>query len=83
MARRLDLVDWARETGGVIVEDDYDGEFSYDVAPLPALQTLAPDHVVYLGTASKALTPQLRLAWAAVPESLRGLPHAGHGSSAG
>lgn len=83
MARRLDLVDWARATGSVIVEDDYDGEFSYDVAPLPALQTLAPDHVVYLGTASKALTPQLRLAWAAVPESLRGLPHAGHGSSAG
>ncbi|CAM3660723.1 aminotransferase-like domain-containing protein [Tsukamurella ocularis] len=83
MARRLDLVDWARETGSVIVEDDYDGEFSYDVAPLPALQTLAPEHVVYLGTASKALTPQLRLAWAAVPQSLRGLPHAGHGSSAG
>lgn len=83
MARRLDLVDWARETGSVIVEDDYDGEFSYDVAPLPALQTLAPDHVVYLGTASKALTPQLRIAWATVPESLGALPHAGHGSSAG
>ncbi|WP_158635038.1 PLP-dependent aminotransferase family protein [Tsukamurella asaccharolytica] len=83
MARRLDLVDWARETGSVIVEDDYDGEFSYDVAPLPALQTLASDRVVYLGTASKALSPQLRLAWAAIPESLRGLPHAGHSSSAG
>ncbi|MBS4102950.1 aminotransferase-like domain-containing protein [Tsukamurella paurometabola] len=83
MERRLALVDWARATGSVIVEDDYDGEFSYDVAPLPALQTLAPDHVVYLGTASKALSPQLRLAWAAIPESLRALPHTGHGSSAG
>ncbi|KXO94760.1 hypothetical protein AXK56_19290 [Tsukamurella pulmonis] len=83
MERRLALVDWARATGSVIVEDDYDGEFSYDVAPLPALQTLAPDHVVYLGTASKALSPQLRLAWAAIPPVLRGLPHAGHGSSAG
>ncbi|NMD56974.1 MULTISPECIES: PLP-dependent aminotransferase family protein [Tsukamurella] len=83
MARRLDLVDWARATDSLLIEDDYDGEFSFDVAPLPALQTLAPDHVAYLGTASKALSPQLRIAWAALPASARDVPNAGHGSGAG
>ncbi len=83
MPRRLALVEWARATDSLVIEDDYDGEFSYDVAPLPALQRLAPERVVYLGTASKALTPQLRLAWAVLPERCRGMPNAGHGSGEG
>lgn len=83
MSRRLDLIGWARATDSLIIEDDYDGEFSYDVAPLPALQRLDPDRVVYLGTASKALSPQLRIAWAVLPERCRAVPNAGHGSSTG
>src|SRR5262249_42490070 len=47
--RRAELIDW----GGLIVEDDYDAEFRYDRAPLGALQGLAPERVVYLGSASK------------------------------
>ncbi|MBM9436507.1 MocR-like pyridoxine biosynthesis transcription factor PdxR [Actinacidiphila bryophytorum] len=69
-ARRTAVVAWARSTGGVIVEDDYDGEFRYDRQPVAALQALAPDHVVYAGTASKSLAPGLRLAWLAVPPHL-------------
>ncbi|WP_328915633.1 MULTISPECIES: MocR-like pyridoxine biosynthesis transcription factor PdxR [unclassified Streptomyces] len=69
-ARRTAVTAWARETGGLIVEDDYDGEFRYDRQPVGALQGLAPDHVVYAGTASKSLAPGLRLAWIAVPPSL-------------
>ena len=53
--RRLAAVAWARETGGVVVEDDYDGEFRYDRRPVGAMQALAPEHVVYAGTASKSL----------------------------
>ncbi|HEY8985210.1 MAG TPA: PLP-dependent aminotransferase family protein [Streptomyces sp.] len=68
--RRAELVDWARRTGGLILEDDYDGEFRYDRQSVGALQDLAPDHVIYLGTASKSLAPGLRLAWLAVPPSL-------------
>ncbi|MEE4541748.1 PLP-dependent aminotransferase family protein [Streptomyces sp. V4-01] len=69
-ARRTAVAAWARETGGLVVEDDYDGEFRYDRLPVGALQGLAPDHVVYAGTASKSLAPGLRLAWIAVPERL-------------
>ena len=54
-------------TGGVVVEDDYDGEFRYDRRPVGALQALAPEHVVYAGTASKSLAPGVRLGWLVVP----------------
>jgi len=54
----------------LIIEDDYDGEFRYDRHPVGALQALAPDHVVYAGTASKTLAPGLRLAWLVVPPGL-------------
>ncbi|MGC5361341.1 PLP-dependent aminotransferase family protein [Streptomyces sp. DT24] len=68
--RRTAVVDWARGTGGLILEDDYDGEFRYDRQPVGALQGLDPDRVVYLGTSSKSLAPGLRLAWMVLPESL-------------
>ncbi|CAM5656982.1 MocR-like pyridoxine biosynthesis transcription factor PdxR [Streptomyces griseomycini] len=68
--RRAAAVDWARRTGGLILEDDYDGEFRYDRQAVGALQDLDPDHVVYLGTASKSLAPGLRLGWMVLPPSL-------------
>ncbi|MFF1812802.1 PLP-dependent aminotransferase family protein [Streptomyces sp. NPDC058251] len=68
--RRAAVVDWARRTGGLILEDDYDGEFRYDRQPVGALQGLDPDRVVYLGTASKSLAPALRLGWMVLPPSL-------------
>lgn len=67
--RRGELVRWARD-GGLVIEDDYDAEFRYDRAPLAALQGLAPDRVVYLGTVSKTLAPGLRLGWLIVPPAL-------------
>jgi GntR family transcriptional regulator/MocR family aminotransferase len=68
--RRAAAVAWARRTGGIIVEDDYDGEFRYDRQHVGALQDLDPDHVVYAGTASKSLAPGLRLAWLVLPPAL-------------
>ncbi|MFD9050539.1 MocR-like pyridoxine biosynthesis transcription factor PdxR [Streptomyces zaomyceticus] len=70
--RRAAVVDWARASGGLVLEDDYDGEFRYDRQPVGALQGLDPERVVYLGTASKSLAPGLRLAWMVLPESLVG-----------
>jgi GntR family transcriptional regulator/MocR family aminotransferase len=68
--RRHALVAWAREHDAVIIEDDYDAEFRYDREPVGALQGLAPDRVVALGTVSKSLVPALRLGWAVVPDTL-------------
>ncbi|MFF1379865.1 PLP-dependent aminotransferase family protein [Streptomyces sp. NPDC058308] len=69
--RRAAAVDWARREGGVILEDDYDGEFRYDRQPVGALQGLDPERVVYLGTASKSLAPGLRLGWMVLPSGLQ------------
>ncbi|MFK4268116.1 MocR-like pyridoxine biosynthesis transcription factor PdxR [Streptomyces milbemycinicus] len=68
--RRASVVDWASRTGGLVVEDDYDGEFRYDRNPVGALQGLDPERVLYLGTSSKSLAPVLRLAWMVVPGHL-------------
>jgi GntR family transcriptional regulator / MocR family aminotransferase len=69
-ARRRQVADWAARTGAVVIEDDYDGEFRYDRQAVGALQSLAPEHVVYGGTASKSLVPGLRLGWLALPSDL-------------
>jgi len=69
-SRRHALVDWARDTGSFIVEDDYDSEFRYDREPVGVLQGLAPGHVLTIGTASKALAPAVRLGWILAPPDL-------------
>lgn len=69
-ARRLALATWLRDNNAIALEDDYDGEFRYDRAPVGALQGLAPEHVVYAGTASKTLAPALRLGWMVAPPDL-------------
>jgi GntR family transcriptional regulator/MocR family aminotransferase len=68
--RRQALIGWARSAGALIVEDDYDSEFRYDVAPLPALAGLAPDLVIHLGTTAKTLTPALGVGWLAARRDL-------------
>jgi GntR family transcriptional regulator/MocR family aminotransferase len=70
--RRHRLVRWLRDRDGFALEDDYDAEFRYDQAPVGALQGLAPDRVIYAGTASKTLAPALRLGWLVVPPDLVG-----------
>jgi GntR family transcriptional regulator / MocR family aminotransferase len=69
-ARRTQIVKWAGASGAVVIEDDYDGEFRYDRAAIGAMQALAPNSVVYAGTASKTLAPGLRLGWLVLPPDL-------------
>jgi len=71
LARRLELIEWARRHRAVIVEDDYDSEYRYSGPPLPALQGLAPDvAVIYIGTFSKVMFPALRIGYIIAPPGL-------------
>jgi GntR family transcriptional regulator/MocR family aminotransferase len=71
LARRLELIAWARRSGAVLIEDDYSSEYRYSGSPLPALQGLAAEvPVVYLGTFSKIMFPSLRIGYVVVPEPL-------------
>ncbi len=73
LARRLELLAWAREADAWIVEDDYDSEYRYEGRPLSALQSLDDadnGRVVYLGSFSKVMFPSLRLGYLVIPEDL-------------
>jgi GntR family transcriptional regulator/MocR family aminotransferase len=67
---RAAVLRWAERSRALIVEDDYDAEYRYDRAPIGAMQGLAPDRVIYAGTASKTLAPGLRLGWLVPPPDL-------------
>ena len=69
-SRRSGVVDWAERANAFVLEDDYDGEFRYDRQPVGALQSLDPARVLYLGSASKSLSPVLRLGWMVMPTDL-------------
>jgi GntR family transcriptional regulator/MocR family aminotransferase len=53
----------------LVIEDDYDAEYRYDRAPVPALHAAAPDRIAYAGSTSKSLAPALRLGWLVAPRS--------------
>lgn len=69
-ACRAALAAWAVRHDALIIEDDYDAEYRYDRDPIGAIQGIAPDHVIYAGSASKTLAPGLRLGWLLVPAML-------------
>ncbi|CAN7473980.1 PLP-dependent aminotransferase family protein [Pseudorhodoferax sp. LjRoot39] len=71
IARRMALLQWAQRQQAWVVEDDYDGEFRYGQRPIDALQAIDTDgRVLYVGTVSKALSPQLRLGYMVLPPQL-------------
>lgn len=70
-AKRLKMLQWARQVEGYIIEDDYDGEFRYHGRPIPSLQGLdTAGRVIYLGTFSKSLLPSIRVSYMVLPEGL-------------
>jgi len=71
LSRRQELLEWATQNDVLILEDDYDGEFRYDVAPLPPLAAMSTNgFVVYFGTFSKTMFPSLRIGFAVGPKQL-------------
>jgi GntR family transcriptional regulator/MocR family aminotransferase len=70
LARRLDLLEWARRTHALLIEDDYDSEYRFEGQPLPALMSLDDQRVIYFGSFSKVMFPALRLSFMVVPDRL-------------
>jgi GntR family transcriptional regulator / MocR family aminotransferase len=69
--RRRSLLAWAERSSAHVIEDDYDSEYRFDIAPIPAMQALeGGERVIYLGTVSKTLSPTLRLGYLVVPQAL-------------
>ena len=70
VSRRLRLLEWARARNGWIIEDDYDTEFRFRGHPVPAMQTMDPERVIYLNTFSKTLSPSIRISYMILPPAL-------------
>ena len=70
LRRRHTLLRWAAENGAIIIEDDYDGEYRYDVPPLAPMAVMAPDLVAYCGTFSKTMFPGLRVGYVVAPKHI-------------
>lgn len=71
--RRRELLEWSARAGGVIIENDLDAEFTYGHAPQPTLFSMAGEgaRVIYIGSSSKLITPELGLVWLVVDDEFR------------
>ena len=71
LSRRQELLRWATERDGYIIEDDYDSEFRFDAHPVPTMMSLdGSDRVVYMNTFSKSLAPSIRISYMVLPEGM-------------
>jgi GntR family transcriptional regulator/MocR family aminotransferase len=70
IAKRLKLINWAKQREGYIIEDDYDGEFRYHGRPIPALQGISQDNVIYIGGFSQVLAPAIGVNYMVLPSKL-------------
>ena len=70
VSRRQELLSWAKKGGKWIIEDDYDTEFRFDAHPMPAMQSLDSERVIYMNSFSKTLAPSIRISYMVLPSSL-------------
>ena len=70
VGRRMELLNWCREKKGWIIEDDYDSEFRFDAHPMPTMQSLDRERVIYMNSFSKTLAPSIRISYLVLPRRL-------------
>ena len=68
--KRSEIISWAKKHDAIIIEDDYNGELRYTSKPVPALQGLCSERVVYIGSFSKLLLPSVRIGYMIIPDTL-------------
>lgn len=74
ISRRAEIIEWASRTGGVVIEDDYNGALRFKSRPVPAMQGMdGGERVVYLGSFSKLLMPSVRISYMVLPDELAAL----------
>ena len=73
--KRMEIIRWAEKNDAVIIEDDFNGELRYKSKPVPALQGMCSDRVVYIGSFSKLLLPSVRISYMVLPKSLSEIYH--------
>ena len=72
VSRRQELLNWAKKGRKWIIEDDYDSEFRFDAHPMPAMQSLDGERVIYMNSFSKTLAPSIRISYMVLPTALMG-----------
>ncbi len=70
VSRRMELLDWANRVDGWIIEDDYDSEFRFNAHPMPAMQSMNTERVIYMNSFSKTLAPSIRISYMVLPRAL-------------
>lgn len=68
--KRMEIIRWAEKNDAIIIEDDFNGELRYTSKPVPALQSLCSDRVVYIGSFSKLFIPSVRISYMVLPEHI-------------
>ena len=70
VTRRLEIINWAKNNGALIIEDDYNGEIRYSTHPMPCVQNYDTENTVYIGSFSKVLLPSVRISYMVLPETV-------------
>lgn len=70
VTRRLEIINWAKDSNTLIIEDDYNGELRYSTLPMPCVQNHDTENTVYIGSFSKVLLPSVRISYMVLPEKL-------------
>ena len=74
VSKRIEVLKWANEVNGYIIENDYEGEFSHSGQPIASLQSYDNnERVIYLYNFSGSLLPGARMSFYVLPNSL--IPH--------
>lgn len=69
-SKKHEYIRWAKRRGAVIIEDDFESEFTISKKSEETLFSLSCENVIYMNTFSKTVSPSLRVGYAVLPPKL-------------